>query len=377
MMPPMYSGLLLHLCTPATWRMALAVGSVAPPSLLSEGFVHLSTPDQVQVPANALFAGRTDLVALVIDPAKLPAELHFEAAAHDAPADLRFPHHYGPVPADAVVAVMPYQPGPDGRFTDPVGLPTSQDITARVRLFDRSLAQRRAAAVVQVQGGVAVLDPRLTSSCEHNALWIGEPSDAATVVAEAERVLGGANLTHWQVVLDDSVTAAALTDRGWCVQELRLMVYGGTAVPDGSIDVIPVAHEIISRLWARSWRRDKPGLDDDTVRQLVDRELLADAVLRISNLAVLDGAGEPIASAQLRIDGATAAIEAVMTDPAHRRAGLARALVLDAVARARTAGCDVIFLAAAADDWPYRWYSRLGFSEVSTRFEATQLPSPG
>ena len=69
--------------------------------------------------------------------------------------------------------------------------------------------------------------------------------------------------------------------------------------------------------------------------------------------------------------GATAAIEAVMTDPAHQRAGLARALVRNAVARARAVGCDVVFLVAAADDWPRGWYVRLGFIDVGTRFEAT------
>lgn len=94
-------------------------------------------------------------------------------------------------------------------------------------------------------------------------------------------------------------------------------------------------------------------------------------MLRVVDLAVLDGRGEPIASTQLRIDGAIAAIEAVMTDPAHRQSGLAGTLVLDAIARARAAGCDVVFLVAAADDWPHHWYARLGFTDVGTRFEAT------
>jgi uncharacterized protein (DUF952 family)/GNAT superfamily N-acetyltransferase len=377
-------GLLLHLCDPATWRMALAAGSVAPPSLLREGFVHLSAPAQVHVPANAQFRGRTDLLALVIDPARLPGELRFERPRHDYPADLCFPHHYGPVPADAVVAVVPYQPASDGRFTEPVGLPSPADLVARARLFDRGLAQRRAAAVVPVTGGIAVLDPRFPMSYEHNTLWIDGPCDAATVAAEAERTLGGANLTHRQAVLDDPATAGALNDRGWHVQELRLMIYNNTpasvstsaSVVVETIDVVPVAHEVVSRFWERSWRRHRSDLDDEVVRQLIDREFVADAVLRVVNLAVLNGHGEPIASTQLRIDGATAAIEAVMTDPAHQRAGLARALVFDALARAQAARCDVIFLTAAADDWPHRWYTRLGFTDIGVRFEATLSTIP-
>lgn len=367
---------LLHLCAPVTWRMALAAGTVAPPSLLTEGFVHLSTPAQVQVPANELYAGRSDLVMLVIDPARLPGELRFEPARPPAPAGMRFPHHYGLVPTGAVVAVLPYRPGPDGRFTDPVGLPAPVDIPARVRLFDHALAQRRAAAVVPVRGGVAVLEPRFPASYEHNALWIDGPADAATVAAEAARVLGGARLARRRAVLHDPETARALVDQGWGVQELRLMVWDGTLTASRSPDVVPVTHATISRLWERSWQRDLPDLDAQARRQLIDREPLADVVLRLLNLAVLDGHGEPIASAQLRIDGATAAIEAVLTEPAHQRAGRARALVLHAVAQAQEAGCDAVFLTAAADDWPRHWYARLGFTDIGTRYEATQAPVP-
>ena len=139
----MDAGLLLHLCAPVTWRMALAARTVTPPSLLTEGFVHLSTPAQVTLPANALFAGRTDLLMLLIDSARLPGELRFELPYRDAPSGMRFPHHYGPVPASAVVAVIPYSPGPDGHFHDPVGLPSPDDHPARVRLFNRALASCR------------------------------------------------------------------------------------------------------------------------------------------------------------------------------------------------------------------------------------------
>jgi uncharacterized protein (DUF952 family) len=32
---------------------------------------------------------------------------------------MRFPHAYGPIPAAAVTASLPYRPGPDGTFTAP------------------------------------------------------------------------------------------------------------------------------------------------------------------------------------------------------------------------------------------------------------------
>jgi GNAT superfamily N-acetyltransferase len=241
-------------------------------------------------------------------------------------------------------------------------------------MFDRSLAERRAAAVVPVDGGVAVLDPRFPASHEHNTLWVLGPVDATRVADEAERVLGGAGLGFWRAVLDAPSTVGALAGLGWSVDEQRLMVFQGEP-PERSAAVVAVAHEAVARLWSRSWPRDLPGIDDEAVRQLVAREPLADAVMRIVDLAVLGADGDPIASTQLRLDGATAAVEAVMTHPDHRRAGLGRALVLDAVARARDAGADVVFLSAAADDWPRQWYARLGFADLGPRFEATLSPS--
>ena len=109
---------------------------------------------------------------------------------------------------------MPYQPGSDGCFADLVGLPAPGDVAARVRVINRALALRRAAAVVPVDGGSAVLDPRFPASYEHNTLWVEGRSDAATVAAEADRVLGGATLIHRRAVLDDPVTAIALASRG-------------------------------------------------------------------------------------------------------------------------------------------------------------------
>ena len=90
-----------------------------PDSYESVGFVHLSTPEQVHLPANRLFSGRTDLVLLRVDPARLTAPVRWEPGVPTDPESMRFPHLYGPMPIAAVTAVLDYRPGPDGTFGVP------------------------------------------------------------------------------------------------------------------------------------------------------------------------------------------------------------------------------------------------------------------
>jgi uncharacterized protein (DUF952 family) len=110
---------LLHVIDTAGWQAARAAGVLAPPSLSEVGFVHLSTAAQVALPANQLFAGRPDLLLLVLDPGLIGVEVRWEPGEHGDPAAMRFPHAYGPVPTAAVVDVLDYRPGSDGRFATP------------------------------------------------------------------------------------------------------------------------------------------------------------------------------------------------------------------------------------------------------------------
>jgi len=108
--------LLLHLCGQRDWDEAKAVGELCPPSLTEVGFVHLSAPHQVHLPANRLFAGRGDLVLLHVDPRALDSPVRWEPGVATDPESMLFPHLYGPLPVDAVIDVTPYPPGPDGAF---------------------------------------------------------------------------------------------------------------------------------------------------------------------------------------------------------------------------------------------------------------------
>jgi len=107
---------LLHICSPADWAQAQREGEHRPDSLREVGFVHLSTPEQVHLPANRLYAGRTDLLLLHVDASRLQAPLRWEPADPTDPASMLFPHLYGPLPGRAIVGVTEYRAGPDGRF---------------------------------------------------------------------------------------------------------------------------------------------------------------------------------------------------------------------------------------------------------------------
>src|SRR3954454_22018519 len=105
-----------HLALREDWEEALRTGgpysrSTLGKSLADEGFIHCSFAHQVQVIADAVYRGRKDVVLLTIDPSRLGQEVRIEAAAD---IEQRFPHTYGPLPLDAVVAADHLQQRSDG-----------------------------------------------------------------------------------------------------------------------------------------------------------------------------------------------------------------------------------------------------------------------
>jgi len=102
---------LLHICARPDWEKARSRGEYRAASLGSEGFIHLSTPAQVAATGSRFYRGRTGLVLLVIDAARLLPEVRYEAAD-----GALFPHLYGPLPLDAVVEVRDFAPGEGGTF---------------------------------------------------------------------------------------------------------------------------------------------------------------------------------------------------------------------------------------------------------------------
>jgi uncharacterized protein (DUF952 family) len=112
--------MILHFCPRAEWDAAVAAGSYAADTLASQGYIHCSTRELVHVPATILARGRTDLLLLEIDEARLPKPVVWEDGDPPHPDGRQFPHFYGPIPVTAVVATRPYLPDADGSFSPPV-----------------------------------------------------------------------------------------------------------------------------------------------------------------------------------------------------------------------------------------------------------------
>lgn len=355
----MAAGPLVHLIEPSAWRAALDDGAVRPPSLDQVGFVHLSTPEQVHLPAAALFPGRRDLVLLVVDPARLTAEVRWEPGRPEDPPGMRFPHLYGALPVAAVVAVVPYR-GPS-----PTVLPAADDALGRFLALQLSLHTRRATEVEDVPGGVAVVDRAFPSSYDDNRLVLSEPVDAGTVAATVARIGPDAAWTRpaatlrWPGAAD---VARDLAEDGWETEEMLVMARPGEPLPGGdAAEVVPQGQ--VHPLWERSWRTQ--GLADDVVAQLVGREYRNDQVLAVTDVVVRE-AGHVVAAGQLRRDGATALVDSVMTDPEARRRGCGAAVLARAVTLAADQGCDLVVLEAREQDWPRHWYARRGFEMVGS-----------
>jgi uncharacterized protein (DUF952 family) len=109
-------GVLVHLASAQDWERAKADGWHRPPSLDAVGFVHMSAVTQVHLPANRLYAGRTDMLLLWCDPALFDGPVRWEPGVPSDPQSMLFPHLYAALPAAAVVNVSRYLPRADGTF---------------------------------------------------------------------------------------------------------------------------------------------------------------------------------------------------------------------------------------------------------------------
>ena len=102
------------------WEQALAQGRFEGAGAdLTDGYIHFSTADQAAETARRYFAGQPDLLLLTLEtdgwPSRTAAALRWEPARGGA----LFPHLYGRLLPESIIAHCPIAWGPEGQVRLP------------------------------------------------------------------------------------------------------------------------------------------------------------------------------------------------------------------------------------------------------------------
>ena len=247
----------------------------------------------------------------------------------------------------------------------------SAGVLDRVLAFVLANDEAGADRVEPWEHGAALLSPTLSVLWDANYLRLDRAADlgAGALAAEAERVLGAGGARHRAVVVPHGATAeplrAGFAALGWDCDRLLFMVLRGTPRHrPGAPAVDQVERAEVGELQRDLFMTEaEPMGGADVARAVMLRE---ERIMRGSSIRRFGvRAGDRLAAscAIVERDGIVE-VDAVNTLPAHRGRGLGRAAVVEAVRAARDAHPDVVFLGAYRDDWPHRWYQRLGFEPV-------------
>ncbi len=108
--------MIYHIVPRGDWQSQGDQMVYCPKSLGDEGFIHCSNLNQLLGSAVRYFKGRSDLLVLTVDPARVIPSIVFENAREE---DEPFPHIYGPLNRNAVIGIHRLEPREDGEFSLP------------------------------------------------------------------------------------------------------------------------------------------------------------------------------------------------------------------------------------------------------------------
>ena len=233
-----------------------------------------------------------------------------------------------------------------------------------------------------------------------DASWVGIEQTGMSVdevIAIADEALGGAGLAHRTVCVLDEADGKRLGEAveaepgrrpGWKVERNRFMAWRGDDPVTVSQHATPMSSQLsphseenceltcggvrevglgeIAGLRRRLIMESMPsGIDEleATVDQLLALEVRYGEAGG-DRWFVAPDEGEPLAACRLLRQGRIGQVEDVATREDAQGRGLAKAVVLAAIAASQTAGDTTTFLNADAADWPQLLYGRLGFESV-------------
>lgn len=246
----------------------------------------------------------------------------------------------------------------------------------RITEFEHRFARAQATDVVELPWGFAALQADFPLSRYHNRIVVTSAAAAGDVLSAADELLGGAGLGHRYVSVDDDAVGRALVAdlgaAGYRHEAIASMIYAGP-VPEAAPEVREVSFDAVRPAIVQDWELAIPDATPAALDQLADRTELYSRGADLRRLAVDDG-GTIAAHADLYVDrvDAITQFENLVTHPGFRGRGHGAALVRGGLWRSREAGADLSFLTAGLGDWPYRWYRRLGYIEVTRTHHFTR-----
>jgi ribosomal protein S18 acetylase RimI-like enzyme len=167
-----------------------------------------------------------------------------------------------------------------------------------------------------------------------------------------------------------ALIARELGSRGWSVNRTVVMRYEGPR--ERNPEAAAAAEQVDARAVRGARHEALAGRSLEVQRQVAD---YTERMARSTPARVLAAfAGREVAAfcALLEGDG-IGEIDEVTTLARFRRHGLGTAVVEAALQASLAEGHGLTFLVANADDWPRRWYERLGFAEIGHRWEVYRV----
>ena len=221
--------------------------------------------------------------------------------------------------------------------------------------------------------GRAHLLPELHRVYDLNFLWVagdGAGADAGKLDAEADRLLGGAALTHRRLLVEEPAASRVgdgLARLRYSTARHAYLAHTSAPPPAPRADVEIAGIEDVVAALDRYLRTDPDteyGRDDTTRGQLLQHARIYGSAGARERCFTVRSGGEVVAWAKLWTRDGVAQVEDVVCLREHRGKGYGRDVVAAATRTALAEHAELLFIVADSADWPKELYGRLGYRPV-------------
>lgn len=257
------------------------------------------------------------------------------------------------------------------------------DALARALAFEAQWLRTLATTVAPVtwddtRVGEVVLTAVAPHVRDHNTVVLDAAShlDAPSVRAVLDHELGDRGLTHRRLHAPTADAERWRTDllaHGYEPSDAVVMVWSGTGergTRTSDTTILEVDRDG-AEAWSRTLLAEQAGTRQDVVEEFV-RLAGRQHDRGVRFLVAHDTQGEPVGGIRVFADATVAQVEELEVLARHRRRGVAGDLLRAALDQ--VADRDLVFLTADPDDWPTRWYGRLGLRAVGRSSGFVRVP---